>query len=46
METILVEGGAIQTMKAIEQFKRMSVAKSYSSDVPPPGTFVGPAGEA
>lgn len=46
VETILVEGGAMETMKAIEQFKKMSVAKSYSSDVPPTGTFAGPAGEA
>ena len=46
VETILVEGGAMETMKAIEQFKQMSVAKSYSSDAPPPGTFAGPAGEA
>ena len=44
VEVILVEGGAAKTMQKLEEFKRMSIAKSYSSDKPPMGS--GPAGEA
>ena len=44
VEVILVEGGAAKTMQKLDEFKRMSIAKSYSSDKPPMGT--GTVGEA